>query len=132
LLGWWNGRHVRLRGVCRKACGFKSRPEHQKNLLTQAAPEKPVARIRLASQKINESSIPSVSDPVSMPRQQKRTARPANGSAAKTGDGSTICALCGRTIKAGSGSGEQSVIYSICVSCKRLPHRNLGSTASLC
>ena len=26
-LGWWNGRHVRLRGVCRKACGFKSRPE---------------------------------------------------------------------------------------------------------
>src|SRR5690349_16294278 len=28
LLGWWNGRHVRLRGVCRKACGFKSRPEH--------------------------------------------------------------------------------------------------------
>src|SRR5579864_8176790 len=23
-LGWWNGRHVRLRGVCRKACGFKS------------------------------------------------------------------------------------------------------------
>src|ERR1700730_6965947 len=29
LLGWWNGRHVRLRGVCRKACGFKSRPEHQ-------------------------------------------------------------------------------------------------------
>src|SRR6266700_75962 len=28
-LGWWNGRHVRLRGVCRKACGFKSRPEHQ-------------------------------------------------------------------------------------------------------
>ena len=27
-LGWWNGRHVRLRGVCRKACGFKSRPEH--------------------------------------------------------------------------------------------------------
>jgi recombinational DNA repair protein (RecF pathway) len=22
------GRHVRLRGVCRKACGFKSRPEH--------------------------------------------------------------------------------------------------------
>jgi hypothetical protein len=28
-LGWWNGRHVRLRGVCRKACGFKSRPEHE-------------------------------------------------------------------------------------------------------
>src|SRR5207248_8978159 len=28
-LGWWNGRHVRLRGVCRKACGFKSRPEHR-------------------------------------------------------------------------------------------------------
>ena len=31
-LGWWNGRHVRLRGVCRKACGFKSRPEHQLEL----------------------------------------------------------------------------------------------------
>jgi hypothetical protein len=29
-LGWWNGRHVRLRGVCRKACGFKSRPEHHR------------------------------------------------------------------------------------------------------
>ncbi len=28
-LGWWNGRHVRLRGVCRKAWGFKSPPEHQ-------------------------------------------------------------------------------------------------------
>ena len=28
LLGWWNGRHVRLRGVCRKAWGFKSPPEH--------------------------------------------------------------------------------------------------------
>src|SRR6266699_3611159 len=30
-LGWWNGRHVRLRGVCRKACGFKSRPEHTRS-----------------------------------------------------------------------------------------------------
>ena len=27
-LGWWNGRHVRLRGVCRKAWGFKSPSEH--------------------------------------------------------------------------------------------------------
>src|SRR5947208_1988213 len=37
MLGWWNGRHVRLRGVCRKACGFKSRPEHhlQQVLLIQ-------------------------------------------------------------------------------------------------
>ncbi len=26
MLGWWNGRHVRLRGVCRKAWGFKSPP----------------------------------------------------------------------------------------------------------
>jgi len=26
--GGGTGRHVRLRGVCRKACGFKSRPEH--------------------------------------------------------------------------------------------------------
>src|SRR5206468_2029682 len=30
-LGWWNGGHVRLRGVCRKACGFKSRPEQDFN-----------------------------------------------------------------------------------------------------
>lgn len=26
------GRHARLRGVCRKACGFKSRPEHHASL----------------------------------------------------------------------------------------------------
>ena len=26
--GGGTGRHVRLRGVCRKACGFESRPEH--------------------------------------------------------------------------------------------------------
>ncbi len=28
--GWWNGRHVRLRCVCRKVCGFKSHLGHQK------------------------------------------------------------------------------------------------------
>ena len=36
-LGWWNGRHVRLRGVCRKACGFKSRPEHSFRFARRAA-----------------------------------------------------------------------------------------------
>src|SRR5215831_15982501 len=30
--GGGTGRHVRLRGVCRKACGFKSRPEHHSKL----------------------------------------------------------------------------------------------------
>ncbi len=38
LLGWWNGRHVRLRGVCRKACGFKSRPEHDLHWETVSSP----------------------------------------------------------------------------------------------
>lgn len=28
LLRWWNGRHACLRGMCRKAWGFKSPPEH--------------------------------------------------------------------------------------------------------
>lgn len=27
-LGWWNGRHACLRGMCRKTWGFKSPPEH--------------------------------------------------------------------------------------------------------
>src|SRR5262249_5561124 len=30
--GGGTGRHVRLRGVCRKACGFKSRPEHHSKI----------------------------------------------------------------------------------------------------
>ena len=35
--GGGTGRHVRLRGVCRKACGFKSRPEHFSFYLAKAA-----------------------------------------------------------------------------------------------
>jgi hypothetical protein len=71
-------------------------------------------------------------DSVSMPRQHKRIGRPANGSAAKKGGGSTVCALCGRVMKAGSATSEEPVIYSICPSCKGMPHSNPGSTASFC
>ena len=67
-----------------------------------------------------------------MPHQRKRGDRPANGSAAKNEDGGTVCALCGRTISAGSSSSHEPVIYSICPACKRMPHRNPGSAASLC
>src|SRR6266513_468346 len=42
-LGWWNGRHVRLRGVCRKACGFKSRPEHSFVFIGEIALSSPLA-----------------------------------------------------------------------------------------
>jgi hypothetical protein len=66
-----------------------------------------------------------------MPHQRKRGDRPANGSAAKNAGG-TVCALCGRVIKAGSAAGDEPVIYSVCAACKRMPHRNPGSTASLC
>ena len=67
-----------------------------------------------------------------MPRQRKREDRPANGSAAKNEGGGTVCALCGRVIKAGSAAGNEPVIYSVCAACKRMPHRNPGSPASLC
>jgi len=67
-----------------------------------------------------------------MPRQRKREDRPANGSAAKNEGGGTVCALCGRVIKAGNAAGDEPVIYSVCAACKRMPHRNPGSIASLC
>src|SRR5262245_56904199 len=35
--GGGTGRHVRLRGVCRKACGFKSRPEHHSKIEFKAS-----------------------------------------------------------------------------------------------
>jgi len=69
-------------------------------------------------------------DPFSMPRQQRRADRPANGSATKNEGGGTVCALCGRVIKAGSDASDEPVIYSVCAYCKRLPHRNPGSTTS--
>jgi hypothetical protein len=65
-----------------------------------------------------------------VPRQRKIKERVENAGLAKKGDGSTICALCGQSIR--SGNAGEPVIYSICISCKRLPHRNPGSTASLC
>jgi hypothetical protein len=67
-----------------------------------------------------------------MPRQRKRGDQPANGSAAKKEDGGTVCALCGRVMQPGSAASEEPVIYSICATCKRVPYRNPGSTASLC
>ena len=82
--------------------------------------------------KIGQSAGISKSDSVSMPHRRKRRARPAKGSATRKEDGSTICALCGRTIKAGTDSNEEPVIYSICASCKRMPHRNAGSSTLLC
>jgi hypothetical protein len=62
---------------------------------------------------------------MSRPRDNKRR-RPVAG--AKGGNGRTVCALCGSTIT--ETSPDQPVIYSICVTCKKLPHRNPGSTAS--
>ena len=71
-------------------------------------------------------------DPDSMARQQKGRHRPANGSAVKSAGGGTVCALCGRVIKAGKAAGDEPVIYSVCAACKRMPHRNPGSIASFC
>jgi len=70
--------------------------------------------------------------PLSMPRQRKRKTRAPNGggAAAREENSNTVCALCGRVIQAGRGS-PAPVIFSICTSCKRLPHRNPGSTASV-
>ena len=67
-----------------------------------------------------------------MARQRKSGDRTANGSAAKKENGSTVCALCGRIMSSGSPASQEPVIYSVCPSCKRMPHRNPGSTASLC
>ncbi len=67
---------------------------------------------------------------VCVPRQRKPKGRSSDGNAGHKGDGKIVCALCGRTIKE-DGSAEQPVIYSICATCKKLPHRNPGSTASL-
>jgi hypothetical protein len=69
-------------------------------------------------------------DSFSMPRQNKPKGRFSNENAGQKGDGRIVCALCGRSIKE-DGNAEQSVIYSICATCKKLPHRNPGSTASL-
>jgi len=71
-------------------------------------------------------------DSVSMPRQRERGDRPAKRKAAKKEGGGTVCALCGRVIKAGRAASDEPVIYSVCTTCKRMPHRNPGSTASLC
>jgi hypothetical protein len=71
-------------------------------------------------------------DPDSMARQQNRGDRPAKRSAAKNEGGGTVCALCGRVIKAGNATGDEPVIYSVCAACKRMPRPNPGSTASLC
>jgi hypothetical protein len=65
-----------------------------------------------------------------MPNRRKATGRRANAAGAKKDSGGTICALCGRTIHEENGDGP--VIYSICAACKKLPHRNPGSPASLC
>ena len=41
LLGWWNGRHERLKISCSiPACGFESRPEHHKNFFVHSAADK--------------------------------------------------------------------------------------------
>src|SRR5207237_6166823 len=88
-LGWWNGRHGRLRGVCRKACGFKSRPEHHSFIGLESWQVSKFSCRRnfwprmgyLSSQEFVEffQSIRSLmDDSVSMPRQQKGRARPAN------------------------------------------------------
>jgi hypothetical protein len=69
-------------------------------------------------------------DPLSMPRRRKGKERIENTGLAKNGSGGTVCALCGRSMR--SGNASEPVIYSICASCKRLPHRNPGSNASLC
>ncbi|PYK84033.1 MAG: hypothetical protein DME41_04240 [Verrucomicrobia bacterium] len=67
-----------------------------------------------------------------MARQRKSGDRPAIGSAAKKGNGSTVCALCGRIMSSGSPTSQDPVIYSVCPSCKQMPHRNPGSTTSIC
>ena len=66
-------------------------------------------------------------DPDSMARQQKGRHRPVKGAG-----GGTVCALCGRVIKAGNATGDEPVIYSVCAACKRMPRLNPGSTASFC
>jgi hypothetical protein len=71
----------------------------------------------------------AICDSLTMPHQRQPKGRPNAGSTGKKGDGKLVCALCGRTIK--EASGEQPVIYSICATCKKLPHRNPGSAASL-
>jgi hypothetical protein len=100
--------------------------------LIQAAEEKGLSEIAINFKKIYGTARPPKSDLVSMPRQRKRGSRPASGSDAKNEDGGTVCALCGRVIKPGSAASDEPVIYSICATCKRMPYRNPGSTASLC
>ncbi|HWY41353.1 MAG TPA: hypothetical protein VNX27_11220 [Chthoniobacterales bacterium] len=66
-----------------------------------------------------------------MPRSRNRKPRRSkerSESGKKKADGRIVCALCGRTIK---DTGEQPVIYSICATCKKLPHRNPRQTMSL-
>ena len=65
-----------------------------------------------------------------MPRQRKGNALSGGTGAVKKGDGDTLCALCGRVIQSGVNP-QGPVIYSICGACKKLPHHNPGSTASL-
>jgi len=67
-----------------------------------------------------------------MPRVKKKGDRPSNGGGQNKLGGSTVCALCGSTIKAGSVTSQGPVIYSICATCKKLPRRNPGSIESLC
>src|SRR5256885_3158524 len=62
----------------------------------------------------------------SMPRGRTSGARPPNGGGGAKAGGSTVCALCGSTIKAGSFASHEPVIYSICSTCKKMPHRNPG------
>src|SRR5256714_2327613 len=62
-LGWWNGRHVRLRGVCRKACGFKSRPEHHRTAYVEISSSRAqysngLSKWRAGTETVNKELVP--------------------------------------------------------------------------
>jgi hypothetical protein len=82
---------------------------------------------KLASPHADRDAIP-----FSMPKGEKKGDRPSDKVGQNKLGGSTLCALCGSTMKAGSVTSQEPVIYSICATCKKMPHRNPGSIESLC
>jgi hypothetical protein len=79
--------------------------------------------------KIFKLFVGTTRDSSRMSRAHKQKPPRTSEGTVNKGEGRIVCALCGQTIT--QADDGQPVIYSICATCKKLPHRNPGSAASL-
>jgi hypothetical protein len=81
------------------------------------------------STKIFQLFVGTTRDSSRMSRAHKQKPPRTSEGTVNKGEGRIVCALCGQTIT--QADDGQPVIYSICATCKKLPHRNPGSAPSL-